>query len=241
MRNNGFTLIELLVVIAIIAILAALLFPAFGKIQEKANGAKCSNNLRQIGVALTVFAGENGGSFPVSGAEIAYNQTDPATCQYGWTQQIENYLPTKGGQDTSVFQCPTSSKLYPNNKSYAYFNGGHAAFFDYSQEPPTPKGFAGLRLALVRYPDRHILAGDIASDAFTPVDADKDDYTQNPAFSGAMSKMHGGKSNILFVDGHIGQFTTFDYSKPAGTAGTDSDSRSLTVWYDRVADYNGNK
>ena len=76
---------------------------------------------------------------------------------------------------------------------------------------------------------------------FTPEDADKDDYTQNPAFSGTMSKMHGGKSNILFVDGHVAQFATFDYSKPAGTAGTDSDSRSLTVWYDRVADYSGSK
>jgi len=177
----------------------------------------------------------------VSGATIPYNQTDPTTGQYGWTQQIENYLPTKGGQDTRIFQCPTSSKLYPNNKNYGYFNGGHAAFYDYSQEPPTLKGFAGLRLALIQYPSRHILAGDIASNAFTPDDADKDDFTQNPAFSVTVSKMHGGKSNILFVDGHVAQFATFDYSKPAGTAGTDSDSRSLTVWYDRVADYNGNK
>jgi len=241
MAKMGFTLIELLVVMAIISILALLLFPAFQKIQDKANGVKCSSNLRQIGAALTIFAGDNSGVFPVSGGVIPYNQTDPTTGQYGWTQQIENYLPTKGGQDTRIFQCPTTSKLYPSSKSYGYFNGSHAAYYDYSHEPPQTNGFAGLRLARIQYPSKHILAGDIASNAFSSTDADKDDYTQNPAFTGTMSKMHGGKSNILFVDGHVAQFATFDYSKPAGTAGTDSDSRSLTVWYDRVADYSGNR
>jgi prepilin-type N-terminal cleavage/methylation domain-containing protein len=64
-QTRGFTLIELLVVIAIIAILAAILFPVFARARRQSNKTVCSSNLKQLSLALRMYAGDNDEVLPV--------------------------------------------------------------------------------------------------------------------------------------------------------------------------------
>lgn len=82
MQKRGFTLIELLVVIAIIAILAAILFPVFSQARESARKATCMSNLKQVGMAIRMYAQDWDGRFPRYGFHPNCCRTWPGAFVY---------------------------------------------------------------------------------------------------------------------------------------------------------------
>jgi prepilin-type N-terminal cleavage/methylation domain-containing protein/prepilin-type processing-associated H-X9-DG protein len=188
--RGAFTLIELLVVIAIIAILAAILFPVFGRARENARRSSCQSNLKQIGLGIKQYIQDYDERFPNAPT------TAPAD-NPGWAYAVQPYIKSE-----QLFQCPSETSSIPTNPTLIeraattgfsdyYINGNLAP---YNIPPATSGGGGGVSEASIEFASNTIMNGDGA--------AGSANYNVQSA-PNTPSLRHLEGANYSFVDGHV--------------------------------------
>lgn len=195
-NERGFTLVELLVVIGIIAILAGLLMPSLSGAKRKANQIKCLNNIRQLGIAASLYAGDHDEQYPPR-----------RQLTNSWIFALKPYY-----SDDKVIKCPSDRFL--EFRSYL-INGWN----DYWQSVLPEKEYQevmnwsyarGMKDSSVPLPSETVLFGEkkvgsyhVHMDFGQGMGNDQEELNQNMHKSGG-GKTSGG-SNFAFVDGSARQ------------------------------------
>jgi prepilin-type N-terminal cleavage/methylation domain-containing protein len=124
----GFTLVEILIVVSIIGLLMSLMFPGYSAVKRKSSQAACASNMKQVGTAIFLFAGDNDGWLPPGPNDQTINSfisdsrfggdtsnvVDTSNLEY----YLTNYITTKSlgkkkRKGNPVFTCPAHNEKHP--------------------------------------------------------------------------------------------------------------------------------
>jgi prepilin-type processing-associated H-X9-DG protein len=217
-------------VIAIIAILAAILIPAVGKVRERAHQTQCVSNLRQLAVAANMYASDHKGDYPALNGE-----TDTAP-QVPWFNQLRPYIEDEDSKHSiELINCP-SSEYYLEVDGKAKQTHGYGWHHKLCPDTRTksdgtkPNPYRAIK---VQRPSETILLADAGqrypsgwgfgyfaiSGVYNPATANNvlsmSRFTgfgasaANPSFS----TRHSGRGNAAFVDGHVESFAIGEMKK----------------------------
>ncbi|MCC6485216.1 MAG: prepilin-type N-terminal cleavage/methylation domain-containing protein [Armatimonadetes bacterium] len=233
--ESGFTLVELLVVIAIIAVLAAILFPAFARARENARSASCLSNCRQIGMALSMYSGDNDQRYPFAHMMMAGAMHSDRT----WLDDVARY-----GSAGLLHRCPSDgSALWDaadpmSRRRTTYGINGYLT----PNHPP----YWGMKSSAIQDPTHCIVAAEltlnIARDHFMPmfwgmppkvpnmmIQASQWDSGRAEPKTVAI-RMHKTGANYVFADGHAARHNFGDTWRQVPGAKPQVD------WYDPMPD-----
>ena len=204
-RRSAFTLIELLVVIAIIAILAAILFPVFGRARENARRSSCQSNLKQIGLGILQYKQDYDERFPLYGTAAA---ASPATVS-GWAYTVQPYVKSE-----QIFQCPSdTATLVAAATATAQERAVAVGYTDYWYNFQLGNG-SGISDAALEYAANTVLNGD-GNGASS---ASASNYNIDKADGGSGENRHFEGANYSFADGHV-KWLRAGKVLPSGSAG----------------------